>query len=123
MGREIHGVVTQGRDDCFYAQWIPSYNVEVYQSGSWVQVTNEAGSYTFTGNTDCHTQVWQRFSNPVTTQKVRFFPLSWNEHISMRAGLLLLVPYGLMNTALSWSDANAACLAAGMQLASVKSAA
>jgi len=31
--------------------------------------------------------------------------------------------YTLMNDALSWSDANAACLAAGLQLASVHSAA
>ena len=31
-------------------------------------------------------------------------------------------PYTLMNNALSWSDASAACLAAGLQLASVQSA-
>ena len=87
--REVYGVVTQGREDYHY-QWVTSYKVEVYLSGrAWVPVTNEAGSFTFTGNTDRDTQVWQRFSNPVTTQYVKFIPLSWNYAISMRAGLLI----------------------------------
>ena len=35
-------------------------------------------SFTFTGNTNIgDTQVWHRFSNPVTTQYVKFIPLSW----------------------------------------------
>ena len=88
--REVYGVVTQGRHDPpWYNQQVTSYKVEVYLSGGWVPVTNEAGSFTFTGNTDRDTQVWQRFSNPVTTQYVKFIPLSWNNHICMRAGLLI----------------------------------
>ena len=86
--REVYGVVTQGRQDCC-GQWVTSYKVEAYLSGAWVPVTNEAGSFTFTGNTNPYTQVWQRFSNPVTTQYVKFIPLSWNHKISMRAGLLI----------------------------------
>ena len=85
--REVYGVVTQGRAQGY--QWVISYKVEVYLSGSWVPVTNEAGAITFTGNTDMQTQVWQRFSSPVTTQYVKFIPLSWNWHMSMRAGLLM----------------------------------
>ena len=85
--REVYGVVTQGR--ATHAQWVTSYKVEVYLSGAWVPVRNEAGSLTFTGNTNMHTQVWQRFSNPVTTQYVKFTPLSWSHYISMRAGLLI----------------------------------
>ena len=85
--REVYGVVTQGRAK--YDQWVMSYKVEVYLSGGWVPVTNEAGSLTFTGNTDRDTQVWQRFSNPVTTRYVKFIPLSWHSHITMRAGLLI----------------------------------
>ena len=87
--REVYGVVTQGRVQHHARQWVTSYKVEVYLSGGWVPVTNEAGSFTFTGNTNTHTQVWQRFSNPVTTQYVKFIPLSWSNHISMRAGLLI----------------------------------
>ena len=87
--RAVYGVVTQGRQDCC-EQWVTSYKVEVYLSGGWVPVTNEEGSFTFTGNTIIgDTQVWQRFSNPVTTQYVKFIPLSWNYHMSMRAGLLI----------------------------------
>ena len=89
--REVYGVATQGRHDPpWYNQQVTSYKVEVYLSGGWVPVTNEEGSFTFTGNTIIgDTQVWQRFSNPVTTQYVKFIPLSWNWHISMRAGLLI----------------------------------
>ena len=87
----IHGVVTQGRADCC-AQWVTYYKVHVWSNG-WVPVLNEAGSSTFTGNTDSNTdsstQVRQRFRNPVTARYVRFTPLSWNVYISMRAGLLI----------------------------------
>ena len=78
--REVYGVVTQGRH-AHFDQWVTSYKVEVYLSGAWVPVTNEAGSFTFTGNTDRKSQVWQRFSNPVTTQYVKFIPLSWQWHM------------------------------------------
>ena len=91
----IHGVVTQGRKlpcdarscDANF-QWVAYYKVHVYRNG-WVPVLNEAGSSTFTGNTDQNTQVWQRFRNPVTARYVKFTPLSWNTYMSMRAGLLI----------------------------------
>jgi len=86
--REVYGVVTQGRK----SHWLEStttYKVDVYLSGSWVAVRNEAGSSTFTGNTDGNTQVQNRFSNSVTTRYVRFTPLSWYVYVSMRAGLLI----------------------------------
>ena len=86
--REVFGVVTQGRKDCC-SQWVTSYKVDMYLSGSWVAVRNEAGSSTFTGNTDGNTQVQNRFSNSVTTRYVRFTPLSWYGWFSMRAGLLI----------------------------------
>ena len=88
--REVYGVVTQGRKDCC-PQWVKSYKVDVYLSGSWVAVRNEAGSSTFTGNTDGNTQVQHRFSNSVTTRYVRFTVLSFHSHVtlSMRAGLLI----------------------------------
>ena len=87
VARAVYGVVTQGQRAHFHR--VTSYKVEAYLSGSWVPVTNEAGSFTFTGNTDKNTQVWQRFSNPVTTQYVKFIPVSWNNYICMRAGLLI----------------------------------
>ena len=88
--REVYGVVTQGRK----SHWLEStttYKVDVYLSGSWVAVRNEAGSSTFTGNTDGNTQVQHRFSNSVTTRYVRFTVLSFHSHVtlSMRAGLLI----------------------------------
>jgi len=89
-GREVYGVVTQGRPG--YEQRVTSYRVEVLLSGSWVAMRNEVGSFTFTGNTDRDTHVQHRFRNSVTTRYVKFFPLSWTSHIAMRAGLLILPP-------------------------------
>ena len=55
--RAVYGVVTQGRQDCC-EQWVTSYKVEVYLSGAWVPVTNEAGSFTFTAlQQPCHSAV------------------------------------------------------------------
>ena len=85
--RVIHGVVTQGRAECC-SQWVTYYKVHVYGNG-WVEQRNEAGSSYFRGNYDGNTQKWNRFRNPVTARYVRFRPLYWHNHISMRAGLLI----------------------------------
>ena len=82
----IHGVVTQGR--AHWSQWVTYYKVHVYRNG-WVPVLNEAGSSHFRGNTDRNTQVWHRFRYPVTGRYVKFTPLYWHKHITMRAGLLI----------------------------------
>ena len=83
----IHGVVTQGRYS--HVQRVTSYKVHFYRAPGWVPVLNEAGSSTFRGNTNSNTQVWNRFRYPVTTTSVKITPLSWNSHMSMRAGLLI----------------------------------
>jgi hypothetical protein len=67
---------------------IPSRGAPVRLVGR--SVRNEAGSSTFTGNTgqvDTHVQHAPLFSNSVTTRSVRFSPLSWHSHMTMRAGL------------------------------------
>ena len=83
--REVYGVVTQGRIENNNNERVTTYKVDVHLSGSWVAVHNEAGSYTFTGNTDGNTRVQNRFSNSVTTRSVRFPPLSWHSHIQWSA--------------------------------------
>ena len=85
--RVIHGVVTQGRAQLHDTQWVTGYKVHVYRNG-WVQVLNEAGSWYFSGNNNQNTQVRHRFRYPVTTRYVKFTPLYWSTHMSMRAGLL-----------------------------------
>ena len=85
--RKFYGVVTQGSNK--WNEWVKSYQVQVFLSGKWVQVFNEAGSRTFKGNSNRNTQVQQLFKNSQTTRHVKITPLSWYGHISMRAGLLI----------------------------------
>ncbi|KAI8503383.1 hypothetical protein Bbelb_192040, partial [Branchiostoma belcheri] len=42
----------------------------------------------FTGNTDSDTQVMNLLDSPVEARYVRFFPLTWNDEISMRVEIL-----------------------------------
>ena len=84
----IHGVVTQGRAECC-SQWVTGYKVHVHGGNGWVEQRNEAGSSYFSGNWDQNTQKWHRFRYPVTARYVKFTPLYWSIHISMRAGLLI----------------------------------
>ena len=32
--------------------------------------------------------IWQLFKNTISARYIRFYPVSWNSHISMRAGVL-----------------------------------
>ena len=89
---EIYGTVTQGRSTYQYPQRVESYRVEVWLCDSactWTEMLTDAQTSTFTGNTDRNTQVRQRFSDAVKTRYVKFVPLTWNIHISMRAGVLI----------------------------------
>jgi hypothetical protein len=95
---EIHGVVTQGRDQPQYdPEYTTSYKVEVCSTAvvaecTWTRLTDSTSNNAFTGNTDMATRVRQLFSSPVTAQKVRISPLTWNTYPSMRAGLLVAAP-------------------------------
>jgi hypothetical protein len=81
---KISGVAIKGRKDCC-DQWVKTFKVKYYDAGTWKDVD---GGATFTGNTDRDTQVEARFATPVTTRYIRIYPQTWNNHMSLRAGLI-----------------------------------
>ena len=41
----------------------------------------------FAGNNDRDSIVWHYLSPPIRARYIRFQPIAWNQHISMRVGL------------------------------------
>ena len=81
---DIVGVAIKGRKDCC-DQWVKTFKVKYYDAGTWKDVD---GGATFTGNKDRDTQVEVKFAAPVTTRYIRIYPQTWNNHMSLRAGLI-----------------------------------
>jgi hypothetical protein len=80
---DIAGVAIKGRMDT--DQWVKTFKVKYYEAGSWKDVD---GGATFTGNKDRDTQVEVKFAAPVKTRYIRIYPKTWNNHMSLRAGLI-----------------------------------
>jgi hypothetical protein len=81
---DIVGVAIKGREDCC-DQWVKTFKVKYYDAGTWKDVD---GGAIFTANTDGVTQVEVKFATPVTTRYIRIYPQTWNNHMSLRAGLI-----------------------------------
>ena len=81
---DIVGVAIKGRKDCC-DQWVKTFKVKYYDAGTWKDVD---GGATFTGNKDRDTQVEVKFAAPVKTRYIRIYPQTWNNHMSLRAGLI-----------------------------------
>ena len=81
---EIFGVAIKGRK-IGHNQWVKTFKVKYYVSGVWKDVD---GGKTFTGNTDSDTLVEVKFDTPVTTRYIRIYPQTWNNHMSLRSGLI-----------------------------------
>jgi hypothetical protein len=80
---DIVGVAIKGRKDS--DQWVKTFKVKYYDAGTWKDVD---GGATFTGNTDRDTQVEAKFATPVKTRYIRIYPETYNNHMSLRAGLI-----------------------------------
>ena len=79
----INGVVTQGRHSA--DQWVTRFAVVASQDGNnWWSV-----GPSFAGNSDRDTKVTNVFRQSVTARYVRIMPLAWNNHMSLRAGLVV----------------------------------
>ena len=79
---KVKGVVTQGRSD--EDQRVTSFQVSTSVDGS----TWSSRSATFDGNSDRHTKIENMLSSAVDARYVRFHPVSWDHHVSMRAGVI-----------------------------------
>lgn len=85
---QVTGIATQGRAD--WNQWVTKYRLQYAVDGVNFQYYKEQGQSAikeFTGNTDRNTIVRYNLNPPITARFIRFRPVSWTGHISMRAEL------------------------------------
>ena len=80
---KIVGVAIKGRKTT--DQWVKTFKVKYYDAGTWKDVD---GGATFTGNTDRDTLIEVKFATPVNTRYIRIYPEIYNNHMSLRAGLI-----------------------------------
>ena len=81
----IKGIVTQGRANNG-GQWVTTAHIETSPNGvaPWTRVLSNA-----TLNSNSIDDVRVLFPTPVFAKAVRILPVGWNNHITMRLGLLL----------------------------------
>ena len=81
----IKGIVTQGRANNG-GQWVTSAHIETSPNGvaPWTRIISNA-----TLNTNSVDDLRILFPAPVFAKAVRVLPVGWNNHITMRLGLLL----------------------------------
>src|SRR6056300_1609037 len=82
---DISGVVIKGRQDCCN-QYVTSFKAQYKDSvGAWKDVD---GGYIFEGSQYKNSQANVFFKAPINTSAIRIYPQTWNNHMSMRAGLM-----------------------------------
>jgi hypothetical protein len=81
----IKGIVTQGRSNNG-GQWVTKAHIETSPNGAapWTRILTNALL-----NTNSIDDVRVLFPTPVFAKAVRVLPVEWNNHITMRLGLLL----------------------------------
>ena len=81
----IKGIVTQGRANNG-GQWVTTAHIETSPNGAapWTRILSNA-----TLNTNSVDDVRILFPTPVFAKAVKILPVGWNNHITMRLGLLL----------------------------------
>ncbi|XP_078586385.1 uncharacterized protein LOC144868269 [Branchiostoma floridae x Branchiostoma japonicum] len=86
----VAGVITQGRSSNTFPQRVTSYKLRFSRDGStWSTYLDKLGhEKVFSGNTDRDTEVRHLLDPPVTARYVRFWPQTWNQHVSMRVEVL-----------------------------------
>ncbi|XP_078351746.1 lactadherin-like isoform X1 [Oculina patagonica] len=85
---KVTRVATQGRSD--YPHWVFNYKLQYSNNGVNFQNYRERGQNEdkeFAGNTDQDTVVYHVLNPPITARYIRFRPMAWYEHISMRVEL------------------------------------
>ncbi|KAL9960826.1 hypothetical protein ACROYT_G034331 [Oculina patagonica] len=93
---KITGVATQGRGD--WDQWVTKYKLQITfnNNSSFYKEPGQSDDKIFDGNTDRDTIVYHELNPPVTARVIRFRPLEWHGHITMRTEL-----YGCPDACLS----------------------
>lgn len=81
----IKGIVTQGRANNG-GQWVSAANVETSITGAapWTRVLSNKSL-----NVNSTEDLYSPFTTPVFAKAVRVLPTTWNNHITMRMGMLV----------------------------------
>lgn len=98
----IKGIVTQGRANNG-GQWVTTAHIETSPNGAapWTRVLSNT-----TLNANSVDDVRVLFPTPVFAKAVRILPVGWNNHITMRLGLLLKpIDYTTSNLTLYYNPA------------------
>ncbi|XP_078352793.1 uncharacterized protein LOC144637605 [Oculina patagonica] len=85
----VTGVATQGRNEDD-TQWVTKYKLQYSNDEVTFQYYIEQGQTTdkeFAGNEDRDTVVSHELNPPIRARYIRFVPVAWNAHISMRVEL------------------------------------
>ena len=100
--KTVIGVTTQGRVRS--NQWVTSY--KLYYSNNNTNFYVIDGGKAFAGNTDNNSKITNRLNTRIKARYIKFYVLTWNNYISMRAGVVVSVssfpedkkPTSLVNT-------------------------
>ncbi|XP_067016646.1 uncharacterized protein [Acropora muricata] len=82
---KVTAVASQGRHQS--NQWVTKYTLQFSNDGIFFQNYREEGKTVdeeFTANKDANSIVYQRLNPPIMARYIRFRPVNWNNHISMR---------------------------------------
>lgn len=80
----MNGIVTQGRASNG-GQWVSSAHIDVSMNGTtWTRIISNAAL-----NTNSIDDVRVLFPSPVFAKYIRVSPLTWNNHITMRLGVIV----------------------------------
>ncbi|MBN1829525.1 MAG: discoidin domain-containing protein [Deltaproteobacteria bacterium] len=82
--RRIRAIATKGRH-ANAAQWVTSYRLSYSADGSqWLPYRRNGDIVTFPGNTDGNTEVRHDLPAEISARYIRFLPVAWYGHITMR---------------------------------------
>ncbi|XP_068694508.1 uncharacterized protein [Montipora foliosa] len=82
---KVTAVASQGRNQV--DQWVTKYKLQYSNDGYIFQYYKEQGQTVdeeFTANWDQDTIIYHKLNPPITARYIRFRPVNWHNHISMR---------------------------------------
>jgi len=83
----VAGVITQGRGHSSQDQYVTSYRVEYSRDGA--SFSSVAGEFAGNDGVREDDRVQSTFPAAVQARYIRIYPTAWNNHMSMRAGVLV----------------------------------
>ncbi|XP_078374852.1 lactadherin-like [Oculina patagonica] len=133
----ITRVATQGRHGHSQLQWVTSYNIQFSDDRVNFRYYREQGATVkkhFSGNRDRNTVEDHDLNPPIRARYIRFRPVAWHKHISMRVelyGCSKACPsywrpfgasfYAVISIPKSWTQAEAFCKLMDARLAKIES--